>query len=105
MLEKETLPELVRQKTPSDWVIWRFQMTPYFESITPEQVWMMGAVSQEKTFAEICEGLCKWLPEEQVADFAAGTLRNWIEKGMFSGIKMAEISERYSQQSALEKSR
>ncbi|MBA2653518.1 MAG: putative DNA-binding domain-containing protein [Gammaproteobacteria bacterium] len=90
MIEQESLPEAVHNEAKVTWVIWRFELKPFFESVTTEQVWMIEALKQGKTFAEICEGLCQWLPEEEVAMFAAGSLRNWIEKGLFSELSIAE---------------
>lgn len=93
MLEQENVPELIKYERPNNWVIWRYDLKSFFESVSNEQVWMMEAIKQEKTFSEICEGLCQWLPEEEVAMYAAGSLRNWIEKGLFSAIKVAEVVE------------
>ena len=97
MLEKDSIPEPSKEEIPKDWVIWRFELQSYFESLTKEQTWMVNAVYQKKTFAEICEGLTQWLPEEEVAMFAAGSLRNWLEKGLFSAIHVSESVESLEQ--------
>lgn len=88
MMEQENLPELIRQNTSTSWLIWRYQLKSYFESLTSNQVWIVKAIWEGKTFGEICEGLCQWLPEEEVAQFAAGSLHNWLSKGMFSAIQI-----------------
>lgn len=89
MLEKPT-PELVEYEQPRSWLIWRNNMQSYFESLTTEQLWIFNAVQEGNTFADICEGLCQFLPEEEVAVYTASTLRNWLEKGLFSAIKITE---------------
>lgn len=85
-------PALEHYETPQYWIIWRKDLCSYFESINAQQLWMFGAINEGKTFGEICEGLCQWLPEEEVAMFAAGTLRNWIERGLFSELRIAELA-------------
>lgn len=90
MYEGQEIPELIYKDAPEEWVVWRFNQLSYFESLNVWQLWMLNAISQEKTFAEICTGLCEWHPEEEVAQYAAVTLRNWIEKGLFSEIMIAE---------------
>lgn len=91
LLQKEEVPELIDFEEPRDWIIWRFNMQSYFESVTREQMWMIKAIREGKTFSEICEGLCQWLSEEEVAMYAAGSLRNWIEKGLFSAVRVMEL--------------
>jgi hypothetical protein len=93
MLENDSIPEPAKEQSPRGWVIWRFELQPYFESLSKEQAWMVNAILQKKTFGEICQGLCEWLPEEEVAMYAAGSLKNWLEKGMFSEFKVAKVTE------------
>jgi hypothetical protein len=88
MTHQETIPEINREESKGGWIIWRYALSSYFESVTPAQVGMIQAIREEKTFAELCEGLCQWLPEEEVAQFAAASLRNWLEKGVFSAINV-----------------
>lgn len=89
MEQREQIPEVKQNESPLNWIVWRFEMNSYFESITPEQLWMIEALQTQSTFAQICEGLCQWIDEEQVAQYAAGSLRNWIEKGIFSAYSIS----------------
>lgn len=92
MLEEDAIPEVVYYDQPANWIIWRYNRQSYFESLTAEQLWVVNAIQDGKTFAEICEGLCQWLPEEEVAAFAAGSLRNWLEKNLFSAVRISETA-------------
>lgn len=92
LLEQE-VPEAVKSDQPGDWLVWRYQMQSYFEQLTTERLWMLNAIKQNKTFAEICEGLCQWQSEEQVAGFAAGSLGHWLQKGIFSYFQVATHDE------------
>ena len=87
--ESESLqPELQYSIEPTTWLIWRFNLQAYYLSLSKEQLWMMQALRSGKCFAEVCEGLCEWLSEEQVTQFAAENLRNWIVEGLFSKIEV-----------------
>lgn len=90
-LLEEPPPELTRNEATVNWMVWRYEIQSYFESLTTQQLWMMHAIKEGKTFAEICEGLCQWFPEEEVAQFAAGSLSGWIQKGIFSEFSIAPI--------------
>jgi hypothetical protein len=88
MVEQEA-PESHIDENTSDWVIWRFELKPFFESISEAKFWMLGAIEQGKTFAEICEGLCQWFSEEEVAQYAASVLGSWINMGMIATFRVA----------------
>jgi hypothetical protein len=68
-------------EVPLTWAIWRKGLETYFRSLTPEEAWMLGAVLQGQCFADLCEGLCAWVDEAQVALHAAGLLRTWVTDG------------------------
>lgn len=88
-LLEEEVPEAIAAE-PRNWMVWRLDLQSYYESLTPEQLWMLNSIKQQKTFAELCEGLCQWLPEEEVAGYAAGSLGNWLQKGIFSRFAVAD---------------
>jgi hypothetical protein len=43
-------------------------------------------MQSEKTFSEICEGLCEWVTEEQVAMHAATLLKRFINDEIITAI-------------------
>lgn len=91
-LLEQDIPGLELQEEPHYWIVWRLNLQSYFEGLTKHQLWILNAFRQGKTFTEICEGLCEWYPEEEVAQQAAGSLGNWLSKGIFSGFGVAAQS-------------
>jgi len=83
------MPEIKFNETPNQWLIWRFNRQAYFCPVSPEQLWMLNALQSGKSFSAVCEGLCEFLTEEEVTQFAAETLRNWIVEGVFSEYKLS----------------
>jgi hypothetical protein len=45
---------------------------------------------QGLSFGELCEGLCQWVPVEEVGMRAATYLKNWIQKGMLSKLLITD---------------
>jgi hypothetical protein len=80
--------ELQRGTESVAWLVWRFNMQSYYVSLSKQQVWMIQAIQSGMTFAEVCEGLCQWLSEEEVTQFAAENLRNWIVEGVFTKVEV-----------------
>lgn len=73
-----------RSEKPQSWLIWRKDLASYFCSLDPDEAWALDAVRTGRSFAELCEGLCEWVAEEQIANHAAGLLRNWLAQGLIS---------------------
>lgn len=76
--------QIERYDEPCYWLLWRYNLQSLFAPLTKPQHWMMQMIQQNKNFAEICEGLCEWMSEENTPQFAATTLRDWIVEGVFS---------------------
>lgn len=53
----------------TDWLIWRKDFQMKLKLLTPNEIAVLTFMQQKKTFAEICEGLCQYLPEDQVANY------------------------------------
>ncbi len=88
--ENPEIPPITLLSTPASYIIWRKEFNFVFAALNEPQADMMQNIFAGKTFAEICESLCQWLPEEEVAQFAAGNLRNWVEEGMFTATHVFE---------------
>ncbi len=84
LFNKTEPPIMERQEKPLPWIMWRFNLQSHFCTVNPEQLWMLDAMESGQTFSEICAGLCDWMGEDTVVNFAAGTLRQWITEGVFS---------------------
>ena len=81
----------VRTEIANAWLIWRRDLASYFRSVEPPEAWALRAVAVGQTFAELCEGLGRWVEDDQVAIYAATLLRGWLEQGLISQISSEAI--------------
>ncbi|HMK13812.1 MAG TPA: DNA-binding domain-containing protein [Burkholderiales bacterium] len=86
-VDKKDQHELpLKNEYPVAWVLWRRGLNTYFRSISVQEAWALDAMRIGNTFAEICSGLCEWIDELQVAQYAAGMLKSWIAEGMITKV-------------------
>ncbi|MGH8752562.1 MAG: hypothetical protein ACREUJ_01565, partial [Burkholderiales bacterium] len=86
-LDKKEQPEPpLKNEFPVGWVLWRRELNIYFRSMSVEEAWAIDAMRSGNTFAEICNGLCEWIDELQVAQHAAGMLKSWIAEGIIKEV-------------------
>lgn len=85
----EPLPSSEQSPWPVGWVVWRQDLQVYFRSLSVDQTWMLDALRDGKSFADICEGLTEWIDAQNVALHAAGMLKQWLEDGMIAHIRPA----------------
>jgi hypothetical protein len=82
-LKEETPPDAPQRIEPAQaWVVWRQELQTYFRVLEPQEAWALDAVQAGHTFASLCEGMCKWVPEDQAAAGAAGFLHRWVREGL-----------------------
>jgi hypothetical protein len=67
---------------PVDWLVWRKDTTPQFRSMEKDEAWAFDAAASGAGFAELCEGLARFMPADRAAARAAGLLRAWIDAGL-----------------------
>lgn len=82
----EPLPEPQRENIPVRWLLWRKNQNPHWRSLEVHEAWAIQVAQQGASFAELCEGLCEWISEDQVAITAAGFLKQWIDDELVVGI-------------------
>ena len=82
----EPPPEPHRDEIPVRWLIWRKNRNPNWRSMDVHEAWAIEAAHHGSNFAGICEGLCEWVSEDQVAITAAGFLKQWISDELVVGI-------------------
>ena len=82
----DAVDEPHRVRPAVDWVVWRRGLENYFRSARADEAAALRAALAEQTFAEICGVLCEFHEEDQVAIYAAGLLKRWIEDEMLTGI-------------------
>ncbi|MGH8477595.1 MAG: DNA-binding domain-containing protein [Methylococcales bacterium] len=84
---KEPVPDLETRSEITTWAVWRYDLRLLFRSLPKTEARALNAFSQGHCFAEVCEALCEWLDDTQVAVNAAGYLRTWLREGWIAGIK------------------
>lgn len=84
--EHKSVPTIERTDKPVAWMVWRKDLQSFFVSLDEHRYWMLSELQDGKNFSEICEGLSEWMEEEQVAQFAAFTLRDWFGDGIISKV-------------------
>jgi len=84
--DKLTPAEPKQNEHPVIWIFWRKDLINKFSPLTADEAWAITAVLEEKSFAEICEGLCRWHSEDTVAIHAASYLKGWITVGLITKI-------------------
>jgi hypothetical protein len=87
---KEPLPAAVKTDHPVGWMVWRKDLHIYFRSLSVDQAWMLDALRAGQTFSEVCEGLTEWIDAQHVALHAAGLLKQWLEDGLISGVRVGD---------------
>ena len=73
-----------RLKTPQAVLFWRYNLEMLYRPLSIEESSVLSAALQGKTFGELCEVLCQWLPEDQVGLQAATLLMRWVSDGLIS---------------------
>lgn len=83
---KASMP--IRTESPVAWVFWRKDLINQFSSLETDEAYALQALLKGLNFGEICEGLCDYLPEEEVAIRAASILKSWILSGIIAEIRI-----------------
>ncbi len=73
-------PEINKDEYPTQWLIWRQELDPYWRSLDVHEAWALEQAQTGANFGAICEGLTEWVDEEHVALVAAGFLKQWISE-------------------------
>jgi hypothetical protein len=85
--EKQTPEPPGRSEFPIAWLLWRQELKIYFRSLEVDEAFALDTLRAGGTFADLCQGLCEWLDEPQVAIHAAGLLKRWIGDGLVRRIE------------------
>jgi putative DNA-binding protein len=79
------LPMAEMHEQAVHWAVWRKEASVHFRSLTEAEQWALDAIRADRTFAEICAGLCHFAEESEAPALAAAFLRRWVEDGMIAG--------------------
>lgn len=77
---------LSKYSSPVSWLFWRNELTSHFNSMSNDEAWALNAAMAGSSFSDICEGLCQFMDEDNVAIAAASMLKKWIASGLVSEI-------------------
>lgn len=88
--QDQALPEPQNQGFAIPWLIWRQELRNYFRSLQADEAWALDAIANGQCFAEVCEGLCRWVPETEVAQRAVEHLQTWIRDGLIGSVGVKE---------------
>lgn len=64
------------------WLLWRENLHVVYRPIDTAEAWALTAFLTQKNFADVCEGLCKWIAAEHIPMQAAQYLQHWIRSGL-----------------------
>ncbi len=84
--EERDPPSPQKGDQPAPWIIWRNQLRQFYRSLPDAEAWMLTHAQRGEHFAALCEGLCQWKDESEVAVHAAGLLKQWIIDGLVTRI-------------------
>lgn len=86
--QNHPLPEITISQEPITWVMWRKDLNSFYRPLTTIESWVLEALKCDQSFSDICEGLCDFLPEEKVAEYAATTIVRFLQEGLLSSVRI-----------------
>ena len=86
MSRDEAPPEPCYAEQPMPWLLWRQNLQNYFRSMAADEAAALDAALRGADFAQICEALAEWLPEDEIPLRAASLLGLWADSGIIVGI-------------------
>jgi hypothetical protein len=86
MSRDEAPPEPCCAELPMPWLLWRRDMQNYFRSMTADEAAALDAALRGADFAQICETLTGWLPEQEIPLRAASLVGLWADSGIIVAI-------------------
>ncbi|MGH8567376.1 MAG: DNA-binding domain-containing protein [Gammaproteobacteria bacterium] len=85
----EPLPAPECSQAVLPWLVWRQGLKTYYRSLEPDEAMSLDRVHSGATFGNLCEDLCPWVAEDEVAARAAGFLQRWVTDGLLTAIHVA----------------
>jgi hypothetical protein len=84
MSRDEAPPEPECGNAAVTWVIWRRELKNYFRSLESAEAGALDAALVGYSFADICQALTEWLPEDAIPPAAANYVAVWADSGIIS---------------------
>ncbi len=70
------------------YIFWRKDLISQYCSLPEDEHYAIDAIMKGHTFGEICEGLCRWVDEQDAALRAASLLKGWISSKLISAVEI-----------------
>lgn len=80
-------PEIIRNKYPETWLIWRQNRITHFRSLNVDEAVTLRALLVGNTFADICEKLLEWHDEQNVPSTALRFLQGWLSEQLLTSLR------------------
>jgi hypothetical protein len=74
-------PSAWRSARPVHWVLWRSQLTTYFQSLTPEEAAAFDVLADGQPFASVCERLARFSSRDEASMRAALLVQRSLTSG------------------------
>jgi len=87
-IQDQPMPTPTLQQ-PQSCRLWRQQVQSYYFVDSDNEARVLNLLYKGKNFAEVCELLCDWLPEEEVPAFVVNCLIRWLNEGIISTVKFS----------------
>ena len=68
------------------WLLWRQDLQNYFRSMPGDEAAALDAALHGADFAQICETLAEWLPEDEIPLRAASLVGLWADSGIIDAV-------------------
>ncbi len=62
------------------WLVWRQELRLMFRPAHDDEAWAIEGFRGGSTFADVCEGLCRWHAEDRVPQRAVALLQQWVSE-------------------------
>lgn len=82
LMDDETPPQPQTSSEPVAWLVWRGDFLARYRSLPAHEAWALDVAAGGVCFAEICEGLGRWIDPAEAPMAAAGLLKRWVVDGL-----------------------
>lgn len=73
-------------ESPVYWLVWRKNLDVHDKQIDEKEFFILQALAQQQTFADLCTGLSDYLPEDETAQYIVSWLQIWLHEQILSTV-------------------
>jgi hypothetical protein len=81
-------PKLQRVEFPQTWIVSRQELEVHYRQLEADEAAALETIAAGQPFECMCEVLCDWHAQEEVALRAAGLLKAWLGNGWIAGVAL-----------------